>query len=132
VEVAQATRKLLQVMEHLNANVTELRASLREIDARLTIFKGQLRGHGFETPLETHPDLIKEAEDMKRVLEQERDEIGAINQLAAQQYERQKEGYKHLSVRISELEREKLAILDFMNELERNKLDTFMSDYNKV
>src|SRR2546425_9290292 len=69
---------------------------------------------------------------MKRVLEQERDEIGAINQLAAQQYESQKEGYKHLSVRIGELEREKLAILDFMNELERKKLDTFMSAYNKV
>ncbi|TMH96763.1 chromosome segregation protein SMC [Candidatus Bathyarchaeota archaeon] len=132
VEVEKATRKLLQMMDPLNATVTDLKAGLREVDAQLTIFKGQLRGLGFEKPLETHPDLIQEAEDMKRVLEQERDEIGAINQLAAQQYESQKEGYKHLSVRISELEREKLAILDFMNELERKKLDTFMSAYNKV
>src|SRR5438094_195154 len=92
VEVEKATRKLLQMMDPLNASVTDLKAGLREIDARLTIFKGQLRGLGFETPLETHPDLIKEAEDMKRVLEQERDEIGAINQLAARQYESQKEG----------------------------------------
>jgi chromosome segregation protein len=132
VEVEKATRKLLQMMDPLNAGVTDLKASLREIDAQLTIFKGQLRNLGFERPLETHPELIKEAEDMKRVLEQELNEIGAINQLAAQQYESQKEGYKHLSVRIGELEREKLAILDFMNELERKKLDTFMSAYNKV
>src|SRR5207245_8717333 len=68
----------------------------------------------------------------KRTIEQKRDEIGAINQLATQQYESQKEGYKHLSVMISELEREKLAILDFMNELERKKLDTFIGAYNKV
>jgi len=132
VEVEKATRKLLQMMDPLNASVTDLKSGLRELDAQLTIFKAQLKVLGFETPLETHPDLIKEAEDMKRVLEQERDEIGAINQLAAQQYESQKEGYKHLSVRIGELEREKLAILDFMNELERKKLDTFMSAYNKV
>jgi chromosome segregation protein len=132
VEVEKATRKLLQMMDPLNASVTDLKAGLREVDARLAIFKGQLNALGFEKPLETHPDLIKEAEDMKRVLEQERDEIGAINQLAAQQYESQKEGYKHLSVRIGELEREKLAILEFMNELERKKLDTFMSAYNKV
>src|SRR2546427_2653326 len=132
VEIEKATRRLLQMMDPLNASVTDLKAGLREVDAQLTIFKGQLRSLGFETPLETHPALIKEAEDMKRVLEQERDEIGAINQLAAQQYESQKEGYKHLSVRIGELEREKLAILDFMNELERKKLDNFMSAYNKV
>ncbi len=132
VEVEKATRRLLQMMDPLNANVTDLKAGLREVDAQVAIFKGQLKGLGFEKPLETHPDLIKEAEDMKRVLEQERDEIGAINQLAAQQYESQKEGYKHLSVRIGELEREKLAILEFMNELERKKLDTFMSAYNKV
>jgi chromosome segregation protein len=132
VEVEKATRKLLHMMDPLNASVTDLKAGLREVDAQLAIFKGQLNILGFEKPLETHPDLIKEAEEMKRVLEQERDEIGAINQLAAQQYESQKEGYKHLSVRIGELEREKLAILEFMNELERKKLDTFMSAYNKV
>ncbi len=132
VQVEKATRKLLQMMDPLNASVTDLKAGLREVGAQLAIFRGQLNSLGFEKPLETHPDLIKEAEDMKRVLEQERDEIGAINQLAAQQYESQKEGYKHLSVRIGELEREKLAILEFMNELERKKLDTFMSAYNKV
>ena len=131
-EVEQATRKLLQMMDPLNAKVTDLKASLREADAELVIFKSQLRSLGHDTPLETHPDLIKEAEEMKRVLEQERDEIGAINQLAAQQYESQKEGYKHLSVRIGQLEQEKLKIINTMNELERQKLDTFMDAYNKV
>ena len=131
-QVEQATRKLLQMMDPLNATVTDLKASLREVDAQLVIFKSQLKGLGFDAPLETHPDLIKEAEEMKRVLEQELDEIGAINQLAAQQYESQKDGYKQLSVRIGQLEQEKLKIIDFMNELEKQKLDTFMNAYNKV
>jgi len=131
-EVEKATRKLLQMMDPLNASVTDLKAGLREVDVQLAILRGQLGSLGFQQPIETHPDLIKDAESMKRALEQERDEIGAINQLAAQQYESQKEGYKHLSVRIGDLEREKLAIFDFMNELERKKLDTFMSAFNKV
>ena len=131
-EVEHATRKMLQMMDPLNAAVTELKANLREVEAQLVIFRSQLASLGFEKPLETHPDLIREAEEMKRALEQERDEIGAINQLAAQQYESQKDGYKQLSVRISELEQDKLKIINFMNELEAQKLATFMDAYNKV
>ena len=131
-EVEQATRKLLQMMDPLNATVTDLRAKQREVEAQLVIFKSQLKALGFETPFETHPDLLKEAEEMKRALEHERDEIGGINQLAAQHYETQKGGYKQLSVRISELEQDKLKIINFMNELEKQKLDTFMSAFNKV
>src|SRR4029077_12044214 len=86
VEVEKATRKLLQMMDPLNASVTDLKSGLRELDAQLAIFKGQLNVLGFEKPLETHPDLIKEAEDMKRILEQERDEIGALTQLAPHKY----------------------------------------------
>src|SRR5437660_12477834 len=59
-------------------------------------------------------------------------EIGLGDQLTVQHYEEIKDGYKHLSVRIGDLEREKPAILDFMNELEKRKLDTFMGAFTKV
>ncbi|HZY48099.1 MAG TPA: chromosome segregation SMC family protein, partial [Candidatus Bathyarchaeia archaeon] len=60
-EVEKATRKLLQMMDPLNASVTDLKAGLREVDAQLAIIKSQLQSLGFEKPLETHPDLIKDA-----------------------------------------------------------------------
>jgi len=44
------------------------------VDAQLAISRDNSKASAFEKPLETHPDLIKEVEDMKTVLEQERDE----------------------------------------------------------
>jgi chromosome segregation protein len=96
------------------------------------MFSAQVRNLGFEKPLEVAAEAMGEVEKTKLGLEKELEEIGAVNQLAAQQYEDLKDGYKQLSVRISELEREKLAILDFMNELERKKLDNFMTAFTKV
>src|SRR5437588_12912918 len=92
----------------------------------------QLRNLGFDKPLEITPEAIEDATKLKAALEREMSEIGLVNQLAVKDYEEIKDGYKHLSVRISDLEREKLAILDFMNELERRKVDTFMGAFTKV
>src|SRR3989441_4203756 len=92
----------------------------------------QLRNLSFDKPLETTPEAIEDATKLMAALERELSEIGLVNQLAVKDYEEIKDGYKHLSVRISDLEREKLAILDFMNELEKRKLDTFMGAFTKV
>ncbi len=131
-EIEKNLRSLLERMDPLNSSVMEMKAGLREVETQLSMLKSQLLSLGFETPLEVAPELTREAEDLKRVLQNELDDIGAVNQLAVQQYEEQKDGYKQLSVRINELEREKLAIVDFMNELDRRKRETFMSAFNRV
>src|SRR5207237_4698623 len=113
-------------------NVSEVKAGLRELETQLTMLHAQVRDLGFEEPLETTPEAIEDATKIKSGLEKELAEIGLVNQLAVQHYEEIKDGYKHLSVRIGDLEREKLAILDFMNELEKRKLDTFMGAFTKV
>src|SRR5207244_10905923 len=92
----------------------------------------QLHSLGFGTTLETTPEGIEDATKLKLGLGKELEEIGAVNQLAVEQYEGLKDGYKHLSERIGELERDKLGILNFMGELEKKKLDTFMSAFTKV
>ena len=58
--------------------------------------------------------------------------IGGVNELAVSQYEEVKENYKHLATRIYELEKEKLSIMQFMNELDKRKLDAFMKSFNQV
>ena len=131
-EIEKVLRSLLEKMDPLNSSVSDLKGSMRELEAQLTMLRSQLQSIGFEAPLQVAPELNREAEELKRVLQGELEEIGAVNQLAAQQYEQQKDGYKQLSVRISELEQEKLAIVEFMNELDRRKRDTFMNAFNKV
>jgi chromosome segregation protein len=102
------------------------------LEAQLVIWKGQLGGLGFEPESGVSAEMLGEAEELKRALQEELDGIGAVNQLAVEQYEELKGNYKQLSVRINELDREKLAIVDFMNELERKKRDTFMTAFNRV
>ncbi len=131
-EIEKKLQALLEQMDPVNSTVSELKAGLREVDTQLAMWKSQLSGLGLEAPLEVGEEFVREAEELKRVLQDEMDEIGAVNQLAVQQYDSQKDGYKQLSVRITELEREKLGIIDFMNELESKKRDAFMSAFNRV
>ncbi len=131
-EIEKVLGGLLDRMDPVNSAATELKAELRELEAQLAIWKGQLGSLGLEPEIGVSAEMLGEAEELKRALQEELDGIGAVNQLAVEQYEELKGNYKQLSVRINELDREKLAIVDFMNELERKKRDTFMTAFNKV
>ena len=132
VEIEKSLRLLLDRMDPLNASVSELKGGLREVEAQLTIWRSQLASLGYELEQSVVPEALGDAEELKRALQGELDGIGAVNQLAVEQYEELKGNYKQLSVRINELEREKLAIVDFMNELETKKRDTFMIAFSRV
>ena len=58
--------------------------------------------------------------------------IGAINQLAMSHYADQISRYRELSVRLNELEKEKQAIVQFMDEIESKKRKVFMSAFEKI
>jgi chromosome segregation protein len=131
-EIGKSLNKLIDQMDPLNANVSELKATLRELDTQLAMLTPQLRNLGFEKTLETTPGAIEDASKIKLGLEKELGEIGAVNQLADQQYESIKDNYKQLSVRISSLERDKLGILNFMDQLEKQRLDAFMNAFSRV
>jgi len=125
-------RVFLERMDPINARVADLKASLREAETQLAMLSAQLRDLGFDRPVQGAVEKMEEALEWKRVLMEEVNEIGLVNQLALEQYDGQKDNYKNLSVRITQLEQEKLKIIEFMNDLERQKRDTFMTAYNKV
>jgi chromosome segregation protein len=131
-QIGKSLNKLIDQMDPLNTNVSELKATQRELDTQLTMLTSQLRNLGFEKTLETTPGAIEDASKIKLGLEKELGEIGAVNQLADQQYESIKDNYKQLSVRISSLERDKLGILNFMDQLEKQRLDAFMNAFSRV
>jgi chromosome segregation protein len=92
----------------------------------------ELQDLGYKEALQSTQEDVKEAQSALDIIKRELDDIGAVNQLALDSYEEQKNIYKQLSTRINELSEEKLSILTFMNELDRKKYDTFMTAFTNV
>jgi chromosome segregation protein len=99
---------------------------------RLQQFQTQLRQYGYEQKMETNQKQVEEAETTIRMMQFEMETIGAINQLALSHYADQLSRYRELSVRLNELEREKQAIVQFMDEIEAKKRKVFMSAFEKI
>jgi len=87
---------------------------------------------GFEKPLETTPKQVEEAETTVKMMRFELERIGAVNQLALSHYAEQISRYRELSLRLNELEREKQAIVQFMDEIEAKKRRVFMEAFEKI
>jgi chromosome segregation protein len=85
-----------------------------------------------EQPLEVTPKEVEEAETTMKMMHFELERIGAINQLALSHYAEQISRYKELSMRMNELEKEKQAIIQFMDEVDRKKRKVFMEAFGKI
>ena len=65
-------------------------------------------------------------------IRQEKRSLGAINQLAVEHYGVTMLEYKQRSTRINGMEEEKQSILKFIDEVEREKQEHFMTAYNQI
>jgi len=110
----------------------QLSAQIRERETQISTCLAKLKDLGYEEPVQLNLEEARRSEGILEALRRELERIGAVNQLAPQQYEEVVDNYKQLSVRIGELEREKLSIISFMNELDRKKHDAFMNALNQV
>ncbi|MEM2122852.1 MAG: chromosome segregation SMC family protein [Candidatus Bathyarchaeia archaeon] len=109
----------------------ELSSSLRNMEVEKAVLLRDLHALGYEFPqrLEYSESDI---EDLRRPLEEELEGIGAVNELASQQYREYASNYKGLSLRINELEAERITIIRFMDELEGRKRDSFMQAFRII
>lgn len=105
-----------------------LQALQLQLDQRLT----RLKETGYEHPLKVSPNQLELIESTLRLMRSELERLGAVNQLAFSHYAEQISRYKELSMRMNELEQEKQAILDFMDEIEKKKRSVFMEAFSKV
>jgi len=110
----------------------QLQLNLQTTQLQLDQHRYRLREVGYEEPLEVFPEQLEAAESSLKLMRFELDRLGAVNQLALTHYAEQVSRYKELSVRMNELEREKQAILSFMDEIERKKREVFMSAFNQI
>ncbi|MGD8545347.1 MAG: chromosome segregation protein SMC [Candidatus Bathyarchaeota archaeon] len=94
--------------------------------------QNQLRQYGYDQPLEVTRKGVEEAETSLKMMHFELERIGAVNQLALSHYNEQISRYKELSLRMNELEKEKQAIAQFMDEVEQKKRRVFTEAYEKI
>jgi chromosome segregation protein len=110
----------------------QLQLSVQTSRLQLTQYQNQLRQLNYEKPVETSQKQVEEAQTSIQMMRFELDRIGAINQLALAHYADQISRYRELSLRLNELEREKQAIVQFMDQIEGKKRKVFIDAFSKI
>ena len=87
---------------------------------------------GFGEMAPTEELDITKVEYLLQRIRREKSSLGAINQLAIEHYESVVVNYKYLSMRINGLEEERASILRFIDEVEQEKTEHFMTAFNAV
>ncbi len=153
VELSKSVLSAREVSKKFTAQIDEIDKELRGLDAeyeetdrllnqyqlniqtsliQLEQWQNQLKQFGYEKPLQVTVKEVEEAEISLRMLQFEIERVGAVNQLALSHYAEQISRYKELSIRMNELEKEKQAILKFMDEVESKKHKVFMEAFEKI
>ncbi|MEM2968973.1 MAG: chromosome segregation SMC family protein, partial [Candidatus Bathyarchaeia archaeon] len=118
--------------EQADRLLNQLQLSVQTCQLQLQQYQSQLRQFGYEQPLAVNEKQVEEAETTVQMMRFELERIGAVNQLALSHYEEQISRYRELSLRLNELEREKQAIVKFMDEIEAKKRKVFMDAFEKI
>ena len=122
----------LEKLDPLNSKSADLSASHKHQQMQIDFHLSELKELGYSDIMQVADEEIESVEKTIPALKKELAGFGGINELAASQYEEVKENYKHLATRIYDLEKEKLSIVQFMNELDKQKLEAFMKAFNQV
>ncbi|NWF87138.1 chromosome segregation protein SMC [Candidatus Bathyarchaeota archaeon] len=131
-DIDKELRNLDSEYEQTDRLLSQLQLNIQTSMLQLQQHRSQLRQFGYEHPLEVTPKQVEEAETSINMMQFELERIGAVNQLALSHYAEQISRYKELSLRMNELEREKQAIVQFMNEIEDKKRKVFVEAFEKI
>jgi chromosome segregation protein len=131
-EIDKELRKIEAEYEETDRLLNQYQLNIQTSQMQLEQWQNQLKQFGYEKPLEVTAKEVEEAEASLRMLQFELERISAVNQLALSHYAEQISRYKELSLRMNELEREKQAILKFMEEIESKKRKVFMEAFEKI
>ena len=131
-EIDKELRKLDTEYEQVDRLNNQLQLNSQTSLLQLDQYRSQLKMFGYDQPLVVTPREIEEAETSMKMMQLEMERIGAVNQLALSHYADQISRYRELSMRMNELEKEKQAILQFMDEIELKKRKVFMDAFTKI
>ena len=131
-EIDNELRKIDPEYEQAERLLNGLQLNIQTSLLQLEQYRNQLKQFGHEQPLQVTPRQVEEAETSLKMMQLELERIGAVNQLALSHYAEQNSRYKELSLRLNELEKEKQAIVQFMDEIELKKRKIFMDAFERI
>jgi len=131
-EIDRKLRVVEEEYEKTDALLDEARLNMQTLSLQMSRYLDQLNSLGYEKPLAASSVSIEKLDETLEIMRSELSKIGAVNQLASKQYEEQISRYKELSLRMNELEKERMAIIKFIKEIEQKKYNVFMEAFNKV
>jgi len=131
-DIDKKLRQLDSVYERSDRLYNELQFSLQTNKMKMEQHSQRLAQLGYDETLPISQQQLETAETSLRQLRLEMNRLGAVNQLSLDHYAEQASRYKELSIRMNELEKEKQAILAFMDEIEKKKLAVFMEAFEKI
>jgi len=131
-DIDKELRKLDTEYEQIDRLFNQLQLNVQTSNLHLEQYRNQLRLLGYDQPLAVTQKQVEDAQASIRMMQLELERIGAVNQLALSHYDEQLSRYKELSIRMNELEKEKQAILLFMDEIEHKKRKVFMDAFEKI
>jgi len=131
-DIDKELRQIDSEYEQTSRLLNQLQLNIQTSFIQLQQWQDQLRQLGYEKPLETTQKDVEEAEALIKMMQLELERIGAVNQLALSHYAEQISRYRELSLRMNELEKEKQAILQFMEEIENKKRQVFTESFEKI
>jgi len=131
-DIDRQLRRADSEYEHAEHLFNQLQLNLQTLQMQSDQCWSQLKGFGYEKPLEVSLEQLERTESSLKLIRYELDRLGAVNQLALAHYTEQIARYRELSVRLNELEKEKQSILSFMDEIERKKRNVFMEAFSKI
>jgi len=131
-DIDKKLQRLDAVYERSDRLYNELQFSLQTREMKLEQHSQRLQELGYDEPLQISPEQLETAETSLKLLRLELNRLGAVNQLSLDHYSEQASRYKELSIRMNELEKEKQAILAFMDEIEKKKRAVFMEAFEKI
>lgn len=124
--------KIINELEPMNRDVADFNSTIKEREMRASLLWSEIKQLGYNELPEVDAKEIPSLQESLAGLRRELERIGAVNELAVSQYEDQKSNYKQLASRIYEIEKERHAIVQFMNELDKKKYDMFMRAFNQI
>jgi chromosome segregation protein len=131
-EIDKGLRKIEAEYEETDRLLNQYQLNIQTSHMQMEQWQNQLKQFGYEKPLEVTAKEVEEASASLQMLQFELERIIAVNQLALSHYAEQISRYKELSLRMNELEREKQAILKFMEEIESKKRKVFIEAFEKI
>ncbi len=130
-EYKERKDKLNEEIEVINQDISQLNSNKAKVETKIEDLAHQLEKIKYQdTVLER--SNIKELEEKIAEIDKELANMGDINLKSIEDFETTSERNRKLIEQKQKLDEEKDAILNFMNEIEKKKLEVFMDAYNEI